>query len=47
MFSNTAQNTPHPLSAKLCLYILYFDFGKGEREGSEPEEKVRGSKIPT
>ncbi len=31
--SNTTQHPPtRPLPATHCLYILYFDFGKGERE---------------
>ncbi len=28
MVSNTTQH-PHPLAATHCLYIQYFDFGKG------------------
>ncbi len=28
MVLNTSQH-PHPLPATHCLYILYFDFGKG------------------
>jgi hypothetical protein len=34
MISNTTQHTPPlPLPATHCLYIIYFDFGKGERGG--------------
>jgi hypothetical protein len=27
----TGLNTPHPFPSTHCLYILYFDTGKGER----------------
>jgi hypothetical protein len=34
---------PHPLPTTYCLYILYFDFWKGEeRWGRLTREKVRG-----
>jgi hypothetical protein len=51
--SNRTQNLPHPLPATHCLYILYFDTGKGEGR-VKPDIKVRGAtvhnaeaKIPT
>ncbi len=29
LWSSTGLNTPHPLPATHCLYVLYFDTGKG------------------
>jgi hypothetical protein len=53
MVSNTTK-TPHLHPAAHCLYILYFELGKGGMGGGgEPEERLwaivhkAGSKIPT
>ncbi len=35
---------PYPLPATYCLYILYFDSGKGDG-GSRTREKVRGATV--
>jgi hypothetical protein len=44
---STGLNIPHPLPAKHCLYILYFDTGKGEggRGGVEPERRLEGQQF--
>ncbi len=42
MASNTAQHPSHPLPAKHCLYVLYFNTGTGEG-GELDREKVRGN----
>ncbi len=42
MVSNRTQQ-PHPLPVTHCVYILYFDTGKGEGEGGgEPQRKLEG-----
>jgi hypothetical protein len=42
MVSNTTQH-PHPLQATNCLYIMYFDFGKGGRGEVKKREGYRGN----
>ncbi len=43
MWSPTQLNTPHPLSATHCLYVLYFHFWEGGGVGGRwTREKVRG-----
>jgi hypothetical protein len=37
MVSNTTQPPPHPLPATHCMYIMYFDFGKGGGEVNKRE----------
>jgi hypothetical protein len=42
----TGINTPHPISATHCLYILYFDTGEGGRgERVEPERRLEGHQF--
>jgi hypothetical protein len=47
MVSNRTQvNTPQPLPATHCLYILYFDTGKGGGGGGgEPKRRLGGQKF--
>jgi hypothetical protein len=45
--SPTGLNTPYPLPATHCLYILYFDTGKGSIVEPERRFHKARSKIPT
>jgi hypothetical protein len=38
-------NAPHLLPATHCLYIMYFDTGKGEEGGVEPERRLEGQQF--
>ncbi len=42
MVSNGAQQPPPPLKATRCLYILYFETGKGGGDRVEPERRLEG-----
>jgi hypothetical protein len=45
MVFNTTQHLPPPLPDKHCLYILYFDFGKGGSGGGYPKRRLEGQKF--
>ncbi len=44
MVSNRTQH-PHPLPAPHCVYMLYFDSGKGEGGRDEPERRLKGQQF--
>jgi hypothetical protein len=41
----TGINTPHSLTATHCLYILYFDTGKGLGGRVELERRLEGQQF--